>query len=315
MSAGPDSPLAARAATASRRLALSGLALAAIGAVAASGKAIIVKLAYRHGIDAMSLLALRMLVAFPFFVAMGLWAARRSSRTLSLREWLQVAGLGFTGYYLSSYLDFLGLAYISATLERLILYLSPTLVMLIALVVLGQRPSRQQLLALAVSYGGVLLAFGHDIAFDGQRTLIGSALVFAGALSYAIYLFGSGQVVARIGALRLTAYDSGIASVLCVGQYLLTRPASGLLAFTAPVYWLSLLNGTLCTVLPVLAIMIGVKRIGPALAAQVSMLGPVSTIVLSVWLLAEPMGLWQSAGTALVLAGVLLVGRGAGRGR
>lgn len=296
-----------------RRLALSGLALAAIGAVTASGKAIIVKLAYRHGIDAMSLLALRMLVAFPFFVLMGLWAARRSPQRLDWRQWLQVAGLGFSGYYLSSYLDFLGLAYISATLERLILYLSPTLVMLIALVVLGQRPSRSQLLALLVSYGGVLLAFGHDIAFDGRATVIGSGLVFAGALSYAIYLFGSGQVVARIGALRLTAYASGIASVLCVGQYLLTRPAGDLLGFAAPVYTLSLVNGTLCTVLPVLAIMIGVKRIGPALAAQVSMLGPVSTIVLSVWLLGEPMGLWQSIGTLLVLAGVLLLGRGAGR--
>ena len=296
-----------------RRLALSGLALAAIGAVAASGKAIIVKLAYRHGIDAMSLLALRMLVAFPFFVLMGLWAARRAPRRLSLVDWLQVAGLGFTGYYLSSYLDFLGLAYISATLERLILYLSPTLVMLIALAVLGQRPSRAQLLALLVSYGGVLLAFGHDISLDGRRTLIGSGLVFAGALSYAIYLFGSGQLVARIGALRLTAYASGIASVLCVGQYLLSRPAADLLNFPAPVYGLSLLNGTVCTVLPVLAIMIGVKRIGPALAAQVSMLGPVSTIVLSVWLLGEPMGLWQSLGTVLVLCGVLLVGRGAGK--
>ena len=296
-----------------RRLALSGLALAAIGAVAASGKAIIVKLAYRHGIDAMSLLALRMLVAFPFFVLMGLWATRRSHQRLDWRQWLQVAGLGFSGYYLSSYLDFLGLAYISATLERLILYLSPTLVMLIALVVLGQRPSRSQLLALLVSYGGVLLACGHDIAFDGRATVIGSGLVFAGALSYAIYLFGSGQVVARIGALRLTAYASGIASVLCVGQYLLTRPAGDLLGFAAPVYTLSLVNGTLCTVLPVLAIMIGVKRIGPALAAQVSMLGPVSTIVLSVWLLGEPMGLWQSIGTLLVLAGVLLLGRGAGR--
>ena len=310
---GSDSSTVSAGQSAARRLALSGLALAAIGAVAASGKAIIVKLAYRHGVDAMSLLALRMLVAFPFFVLMGLWAARHSTSTLGLRDWLQVAGLGFTGYYLSSYLDFLGLAYISATLERLILYLSPTMVMLIALLVLGQRPSRGQLLALLLSYAGVLLAFGHDIAFDGQRTLIGSALVFAGALSYAIYLFGSGQVVARIGTLRLTAYASGIASVLCVGQYLLTRPASELLAFSAPVYWLSLLNGTVCTALPVLAIMTGVKRIGPSLAAQVSMLGPVSTIVLSVWLLAEPMGLWQSVGTVLVLAGVLLVGRGAGR--
>lgn len=313
MSTALTQPLPLAAPHTARRMALSGLALAAIGAVAASGKAIIVKLAYRQGIDAMSLLALRMLVALPFFVLMGLWAARRASHRLSLADWLQVAGLGFTGYYLSSYLDFLGLAWISATLERLILYLSPTLVMLIVLVVLGQRPSRRQLLALLVSYGGVLLAFGHDVAFDGRGTLIGSGLVFAGALSYAIYLFGSGQLVARIGALRLTAYASGTASVLCVGQYLLARLLDGLLAFPAPLYGLSLLNGTVCTVLPVLAIMLGVKRIGPSLAAQVSMLGPVSTIVLSLWLLGEPMGLWQGLGTGLVLCGVLLVGRGAGK--
>lgn len=299
--------------TRSRQLLLSGLLLAAVGAVAASGKAVIVKLAYRHGVDATALLALRMLVALPFFVVMGLWAARRARSALMLRDWGQVAVLGFSGYYLSSYLDFLGLNYISATLERLILYLSPTLVMLIALVLLKQRPSRRQLLALGLSYLGVLLAFGHDIQLDGHRTVIGSALVFGSALSYAVYLFGSGQVVGRIGAVRLTAYASGIASVLCVGQYLLLQPISALASHPAPVYWLSLLNGTVCTVLPVLAIMIGVKRIGSALAAQVSMLGPVSTIVLSVCLLGEPMGPWQSAGTLLVLAGVLLVSSGVAR--
>lgn len=295
------------------RLLLGGLVLAAVGAIAASGKAVIVKLAYRHGVDATALLALRMLVAFPFFLVMGLWAAQRARSALTLRDWSQIAVLGFSGYYLSSYLDFLGLNYITATLERLILYLSPTLVMLIALIVLKQRPSRRQLIALALSYLGVLLAFGHDLKLDGHRTVIGSALVFASALSYAVYLFGSGQVVARIGAVRLTAYASGIASVLCVGQYLLLQPASALAHHPAPVYWLSLLNGTVCTVLPVLAIMIGVKRIGSALAAQVSMLGPVSTIVLSVWLLGEPMGPWQSAGTLLVLAGVLLVSSGVAR--
>lgn len=298
-----------------RSLAVSGLLLAALGAVAASAKAVIVKLAYRHGVDATSLLALRMLIALPFFVVMGLWSARRPSSPLGRADWCHVGLLGFTGYYLSSYLDFLGLAYISATLERLILYLSPTLVMLIALVVLKQRPGTRQLVALAVSYAGVLLAFGHDIRLDGRNTLIGSALVFGGALSYAFYLFGSGQVVGRIGALRLTACASGVASVLCIGQYLLARPASDLLGFAPPVYWLSLLNGTVCTVLPVLAIMIGVKRIGPSLAAQVSMLGPVSTIVLSVWLLGEPMGLWQSVGTLLVLGGVLVVGSRGGRRR
>lgn len=300
--------------TTSQRLLASGLLLAGVGAIAASGKAVIVKLAYRHGADATTLLAQRMLVALPFFVAMGAWASRRAP-ALSRGDLGRVALLGFSGYYLSSYLDFLGLQYISATLERLILYLSPTLVVLIALVVLRQRPTRLQVLALLVSYLGVLLAFGHDIQLDGRRTLLGSALVFASALSYAVYLFGSGQAVVRIGAVRLTAYASTVACVLCIGQYLLLQPLAALGRQPAPVYWLSLLNGTVCTVLPVLAIMLGVKRIGSSLAAQVSMLGPVSTIVLSVWLLDEPMGPWQGAGTVLVLLGVLLVGSGVARKR
>lgn len=312
--AAAPAPVSSPLPTTSRRLLASGLLLAAVGAIAASGKAVIVKLAYRHGADATTLLALRMLVALPFFVAMGAWAARRA-QPLSRGDLWRVAVLGFSGYYLSSYLDFLGLQYISATLERLILYLSPTLVVLIALVVLRQRPTRLQVAALLVSYLGVLLAFGHDIQLEGRRTLIGSALVFASALSYAVYLFGSGQAVARIGAVRLTAYASTMACALCIGQYLLLQPLAALAQQPAPVYWLSLLNGTVCTVLPVLAIMVGVKRIGSSLAAQVSMLGPVSTIVLSVWLLDEPMGPWQSAGTVLVLLGVLLVGSGVARKR
>lgn len=310
----PPAPVASSLPTTSRRLLASGLLLAGVGAIAASGKAVIVKLAYRHGADATTLLSLRMLVALPFFVAMGAWAARRAP-ALSRGDLGRVALLGFSGYYLSSYLDFLGLQYISATLERLILYLSPTLVVLIALLVLRQRPTRLQVLALLVSYLGVLLAFGHDIQLDGRRTLLGAALVFASALSYAVYLFGSGQAVARIGAVRLTAYASTVACVLCIGQYLLLQPLAALGRQPPPVYWLSLLNGTVCTVLPVLAIMLGVKRIGSSLAAQVSMLGPVSTIVLSVWLLDEPMGPWQGAGTVLVLLGVLLVGSGVARRR
>lgn len=313
MSATSSEVVGVRASSSMRGYALTGLGLAALGAVAASAKAIVVKLAYRHGIDATSLLALRMLFAFPFFLVMGWWAARRAHSTLSLRDWGHIAGLGFVGYYLSSYLDFLGLTYISATLERLILYLGPTLVMLINLVMTGRRPSRLQLVALVVSYFGVLLVFAHDIAWLGRDTLIGSALVFGCALSYAIYLFGSGQVVARIGALRLTAYASGVACVLCIGQFWVAREATSLLSFSAPVYWLSLINGSVCTVVPVLAIMIGVKRIGSSLASQVALLGPVSTIVLSVWLLGEPMGGWQCLGTALVLGGVLFVGRDVAR--
>lgn len=284
-----------------------GMLLAAFGAIAFSGKAIIVKLGYRYGVDAVTLLALRMLMAMPFFLLMGVWAARRVQPLAGGDRW-RILMLGFFGYYLASFLDFAGLEYITATLERLILYLTPTLVLLIGVVVSKRRPTRLQLLALAISYVGVLLAFGHDLQAGSGSIVLGSALVFGSALAYAIYLFGSGEIVARVGAVRLTAYASVVASVLCIAQFLLTRPLEAL-RLPIEVYWLSLLNGTVCTVLPVLAVMMGVARIGSSLASQIGMIGPVSTIVLSLLILHEPMGPWQVAGTVLVLLGVLTVTR------
>jgi drug/metabolite transporter (DMT)-like permease len=283
----------------------SGLVLAALGAIAFSGKAIIVKLGYRYGTDAVTLLALRMLVAFPFFLLMGFWAARRSA-PLSNADRMRILLLGFLGYYLASFLDFAGLAYITATLERLILYLTPTLVALIGWLVFGKRISRRQALALLVSYAGVALAFGHDLQAGGSNIMLGGALVFGSALAYALYLVGSGELVARVGAVRLTAYASSVASVLCLLQFVVLRPMQAMV-LPWEVYALSLVNGTLCTVLPVLAVMMAVARIGSALAAQVGMIGPVSTIVLSLLLLGEPMGSWQVAGTVLVMAGVFVV--------
>lgn len=285
-----------------------GFALAALGAIAFSGKAIIVKLGYRHGVDAVTLLALRMLVAFPLFLLMGVWAARRTA-PLARGDGIKILALGFFGYYLASFLDFAGLAYITATLERLILYLTPTLVLAIGMLVFRRRASATQVLALAISYAGVLLAFGHDWSMGGGNIALGSLLVFGSALSYAIYLVGSGEMVRRVGAVRLTAYASSVASVLCIGQFLLLRPLETLAVLPASVWWLSLLNGTVCTVLPVLAVMMAVSRIGSALAAQIGMIGPVSTIVLSLLLLDEPMGPWQVAGTVLVMVGVFVVSR------
>ncbi|CAN7420791.1 DMT family transporter [Pseudoxanthomonas sp. LjRoot143] len=283
----------------------SGLVLAALGAIAFSGKAIIVKLGYRYGTDAVTLLALRMLVAFPFFLLMGFWAARRSA-PLSNADRVRILLLGFLGYYLASFLDFAGLAYITATLERLILYLTPTLVALIGWLAFGKRISRRQAIALLVSYAGVALAFGHDLQAGGSNILLGAVLVFGSALAYALYLVGSGELVARVGAVRLTAYASSVASVLCLLQFVVLRPMQAMV-LPWEVYALSLVNGTLCTVLPVLAVMMAVARIGSALAAQVGMIGPVSTIVLSLLLLGEPMGPWQVAGTVLVMAGVFVV--------
>ena len=187
--------------------------------------------------------------------------------------------------------------------------------LLIGWLAFGRRPSRTQWLALLVSYFGVALAFGHDLQGGDKGIVLGGALVFGSALAYALYLVGSGEMVAKVGAVRLTAYASSVASVLCIGQFLLLRPVSTLALLPREVYWLSLLNGTLCTVAPVLMVMLGIARIGSGLAAQIGMLGPVSTIVLSMLVLGEPMVPWQVAGTLLVLGGVLLVSRAPSAGR
>ncbi|RZA11640.1 MAG: DMT family transporter, partial [Proteobacteria bacterium] len=221
----------------------------------------------------------------------------------------KVIGLGFSGYYLASFLDFAGLQYITATLERLILYLTPTLVLLIGVVLFRRKPEGRQLLALAISYSGVALAFGHDLQVGGDGIALGGVLVFLSALSYASYLVGSGEVVARVGAVRLTAYASAVAACFCLLHFITVRPLHSLLEQPAGIYWLSLLNGTLCTVLPVLATMMAVQRLGSAMASQIGMVGPVSTIVMSLLILGEPMGPWQIAGTVLVMVGVFVVTR------
>ncbi len=282
--------------------------LAMVGAVAFSGKAIIVKLAYRHEVDAITLIMLRMAVALPFFLLM-LWWAGRGRPALPARDRLAVAALGFSGYYLASFLDFLGLQYISASLERLILYLTPVVVLLLSWALYGRRASRRQWLAMVLGYFGLLLVFGRELTIEGPRVALGSALVLASTLSYAAYLLYSGEVVRRIGALRLTGWASCVACALCLAQFALLRPLAGVLEIATPVLWLSLLNGTLCTVLPVLLVMMAIERIGPARTAQFGMVGPISTIVLGVLLLGEPFGAWLAAGSACVLASVTLLAR------
>ena len=285
----------------------AGLALAAAGSIAFSGKAIIIKLAYRHGVDAVTLIMYRMLFALPFFVVIAWWAGR-GKPALERRDVVVVCGLGFSGYYLASFLDFAGLQYISASLERLILYLNPTIVLLLGVLLFRQRLSGQRLAALAVSYAGVLLVFGHELSFTGTQTAFGAALVFASAVSYAVYMVYSGAEVKRLGALRLTGLASSVAAVLCIAQFLILRPLAA--AVVAPeVLWLSLLNATVCTVAPVIMVMMAIERIGATLTAQTGMIGPLSTIAMGVLILNEPFNSWIIAGTGLVLVGIWLLAR------
>ncbi|MBP6251733.1 MAG: DMT family transporter [Rubrivivax sp.] len=286
---------------------VSGLVLAAVGAIAFSGKAIIVKLAYRYGVDAVTLIMYRMLFALPLFALIAWWSGR-GKPALRGSDRAIMAGLGFSGYYLASFLDFAGLAYITASLERLILYLNPTLVLALSVALHKTVVKPRQLLALGVSYAGVLLVFGHEVRLEGADVALGAGLVFCSAVSYAFYLVLSGAHVGRLGALRLTGWASTIACVLCLLQFLLLRPLSA--ANVAPeVLWLSLLNATACTVMPVLLVMMAIERVGATLTAQTGMIGPVATIVLSVLLLGEPVTVWLAAGTMLVLAGIWLLAR------
>lgn len=295
----------------------SGIALAVAGSVLFSGKAVIVKLAYRHGADAVSLIALRMLFALPLFALAAWWAERPSRRPGEASPWRpgdawKVVAIGLVGYWLASFLDFLGLQYVSAGLERVILYLNPTLVLLISLAWLGRRPARREWAAMAVAYAGVLLVFGHDLVAHGAggsgggsggRIWLGAGLVFLSALAYAIYLVASGTMIARLGATRLTAWASIVACLACILQSLVVAPG-GMFTQAAPVYALSLLNGVACTVLPVFATMYAVARIGSGPTSQIGLVGPVSTIALAAVFLDEPVGMLQLAGTAVVLASV-----------
>ncbi|NWF46243.1 DMT family transporter [Hydrogenophaga sp. D2P1] len=285
----------------------TGLLLASAGSIAFSGKAIIVKLAYRHGVDAVTLIMYRMLFALPLFLALAWWASRGKA-ALTGKDWLGIVGLGFTGYYLASFLDFWGLQYVSASLERLILYLNPTLVLVLGWLVYQRRISGLQALAMAVSYAGVLLVFGHEAGFQGPNAVLGALLVFGSAISYAIYLVYSGELVKRLGSLRLVGLATSVACGLCLLQFVVLRPLSA--ADVAPeVIWLSLLNATLCTFAPVLMVMMAIERIGAGLAAQTGMIGPMSTIAMGVLILDEPFNGWIVAGTVLVLSGVFLVTR------
>jgi drug/metabolite transporter (DMT)-like permease len=284
-----------------------GLLLALFGAVAFSGKAIIVKLAYRHGVDAVTLIMYRMLFALPIFAVMAWWASRNRP-PLTRRDWLGVVGLGVIGYYLSSFLDFAGLQYITASLERLILYLNPTLVMLLSWLLYRKRMTARQGLGMAISYAGVVLVFGREASLQGPQAAWGALLVFLSAACYAVYLVYSGQLVQRLGSLRLVGLATSVACLCCIAQFVVLRPLSA--AVVAPeVIGLSVLNATLCTAVPVLLVMMAIERVGPSLTAQTGMVGPLSTILMGVLILGEPFTAWVAAGTVLVIAGIFVFTR------
>lgn len=283
-----------------------GMALAALAAIGFSTKAILVKLAYASPVDAITLLALRMAFSVPFFIAAALWSRSSHATPLAQRDWMAVLALGLIGYYLSSLLDFSGLQYISAGLERLILFLYPTMVVLLSAAIFKRPIGRREILALILSYAGIALVFMHDA--NGNQTGIawGAGLVFASTLTYAVYLVGAGHFIARIGATRFTAYAMMVASAATLLQFALTHPVSALVLPTR-VYGLSFAMAIFSTVLPVFMLSAGIRLIGSGHTALVGSVGPVATIYMAHLMLGEAVSGQQLVGSVLVLAGVLAI--------
>ena len=287
---------------------LIGVGLVLLASVGFSARGIIIKLAYPYGVDAVTLLALRMIFSLPFFLVMAL-VARRDAAPLTRVQWRMVIVLGFIGYYLSSYLSFLALGYIAAALERLLLYLTPTIVLVISAAIMKHPIRRHHVAALALTYVGIVLVMGDQllITTDSAAVLAGSSLAFISALTYAVYLVASGSIIPSIGAARFTAYASGTACGFVILQFVLVRDLAAL-DLPLPVYGYGAIMAIFSTVLPLWMMAEGIRRIGANQSALLSSIGPVATIVLAALLLDEPISIVQVCGAALVLGGVWLVG-------
>lgn len=280
---------------------------AVLSAAGFSLKAIFVKLAYAAGpVDALTLLAMRMGLALPLFVWLLWWSRGTGEGALSLLDGGRVLLLGMLGYYLSSLFDFYGLELISAGLERLILFSYPTLVLLLQALVMRERPSRRMLLAIGLCYLGLAVAFVHDLGSAGSRAQViqGSAWVFASAVTYALYYFGTGVMVRRVGSMRLTALAGGASALMVLAHYGIRGDVAELSALPVQIWLYALLMAVLATVLPIYWMALAIQRMGASHTAAVGNLGPVLTLFAAWLLLGEVVSVYQVAGLALVLFGV-----------
>jgi drug/metabolite transporter (DMT)-like permease len=285
-----------------------GTAFILLGAIGFSAKSVLIKLAYAESaqIDAITLMALRMLMALPFFLIVALWGSKRSGQTYSREEWIGLLVLGTLGYYLASLLDFQGLQYIPAGLERLILFLYPTLVVFLAGLLYRKPVGKQQRWALLLSYAGIALVFGATPQSLSSENLLGSLLVFGSAVAFAVYLTGSGHLIPRFGSRRFTAYSMSVACVVTLLHFLAIKPVEQLMPSTE-ILGLALALALISTVAPAFLMSAGIRRIGASNAAIIGTVGPVSTLILAYLVLDESLGPIEIIGSLMVLAGVVTV--------
>jgi len=284
-----------------------GVLFALVGTIAFAFRPVMIKLGYAaHPVSATTLLFLRMTLSLPFFVAMAWY--QRAAGPIAGRDWLGIAALGFLGYYLASLLDFLGLQYIPAGLGRLIMFLYPTLVVILSFVFLGKTPTRREIAALAITYAGIALVLSQHLGASPEHRLFlfGALLVFSSSMCYAVYLVAGSQLVKRVGSMRFTAYTMIISTLPAVVQFALLESTAAL-ELPGQVWGYVLILALGCTVFPVLLVAESLKRIGANHFALIGALGPVTTVLADFGLLGGALTAAQVAGGTLVILGVLLV--------
>jgi drug/metabolite transporter (DMT)-like permease len=285
-----------------------GIAFGLAGVLAFSVRPILIKLSYGAAtVSPVTLLFLRMALSLPFFAAVGWWLRGREPR-ISRRDWAAIGALGLLGYYAASFLDFIGLQYVGAGVGRLILFLYPTLVLLISFTFLGRRPGRREVLAIVVSYAGIALVVSNQIGSteQGRLFLLGVLCIFGSALCYAAYLVAGSEMVKRVGSMRFTAYSMMVSTVPALLQFFVLEPVSAL-SLPPAVWGYAIVLATFSTVLPMFLQAEALKRIGANHFALLGAVGPVSVAITSALGLDEPFTWRQAAGGALVILGVLLV--------
>lgn len=287
-----------------------GVLSAFLGAVLFSLKPILIKLIYTiEEIDTIELLLLRMLISIPFYIGILFYFLSPQTVTQQVKTfWKSMICLGFIGFYLASYLDFSGLQFITAGLERAIIFLNPTIVLLVGAFFLKKRISWQQAIAIVLSYVGIMMAFTTNVQLGNQSNiLLGTLLVFGSAFFYALYLIGSEIYLNKIGTVPFTCYTMIVAFVFIFIHFSYKQPISRLLQFDQQVYILATIMAIVSTIIPSFLFSEGIKRIGAANGSIIGGIGPISTIILAYFILGEMIGMWQIIGTSLVILGVLII--------
>jgi len=278
------------------------------GVVMFSAKSVFAKMAYEYRVDPISVLFLRMLFALPLIVLIGFFYEKtRKPETVKWRDILKVAGISVLGYYISAIFNFIGLVYIEASIERLILFLYPTMVIFLSAVFLKKPVTTKQIVAISISYVGIFIAFADKLMVKNPATFwLGAALTFASSFTYAIFLTVSDKLIKQVGSVRFTT-TATLTMCVCLIVHALVAGKAAIEGYNPHVYLYCILMAVLSTVIPVYMFNYSMSKLGATNISIISCLGPICTLVFSAILLNETINMWQIVGTFVVMAGILFV--------